>query len=89
MNKNDPTNTTDGPAEEGDRVSEDITRREVVKRAWVAPVFVAVNLPKGVYAKSAISPVATPAPGTTAPTGAPGTGAPTSAPGTIAPTSPG
>ncbi len=39
-----------------------ITRRDVVKKAWVAPVFVAVNLPNGAFAKNAISPVATPAP---------------------------
>ena len=55
-----------------------ITKREVVQAAaWAAPVILAVNLPNGVFAKSALSPVSTPAPTSAGPTTAP---APTAAP---------
>lgn len=39
-----------------------ITKRAVVQAAWAAPVILAVNLPNGVFAQSALSPVSTPAP---------------------------
>ena len=63
----------------------DITKRAVVQAAWAAPVILAVNLPKGVFAQSALSPVSTPAPTavpTAAPTAVP-TAAPTAAPAAV------
>ena len=36
-----------------------ITKRAVVQAAWAAPVILAVNLPNGVFAQSALSPVST------------------------------
>ena len=46
-----------------------VSKRDVIKVAWVAPVVMAVNLPNSVFAQSATSPVpsptATPAPTTT------------------------
>jgi hypothetical protein len=65
-----------------------ITKRAVVQAAWAAPVILAINLPKGVFAQSALSPVSTPAPTqspaapTAAPTASPAapTAAPTAAP---------
>jgi len=62
-----------------------ITKRKVVQAAaWAAPVILSVNLPKGVFAQSALSPVSTPAPApapvpTLVPTQAPAT-PPTQAP---------
>ena len=56
-----------------------ITKRAVVQAAWAAPVILAVNLPKGVFAQSALSPVSTPAPTGAGPTLAPSQ-SPTSAP---------
>lgn len=46
----------------GQGLEKDITRRDVVKKAWVAPVVVAINLPNDVFAQSAVSAVAMPAP---------------------------
>ena len=59
-----------------------ITKRKVVQAAaWAAPVILSVNLPKGVFAQSALSPVSTPAPGPVPPQ-------PPTAPPTLAPASP-
>lgn len=41
---------------------EGITKRDIAKAAWVAPVIMAVNLPDSVFAQSTVSPVVTPAP---------------------------
>ena len=62
-----------------------ITKRKVVQAAaWAAPVILSVNLPKGVFAQSALSPVSTPAP-TASPTSAPIIAPPVIAPPVIAP----
>ena len=63
-----------------------ITKRAVVQAAWAAPVILAVNLPKGVFAQSALSPVSTPAPTSAGPTAAPTPSAPTVVPTPSAPT---
>ena len=60
-----------------------ITKRKVVQAAaWAAPVILSVNLPKGVFAQSALSPVSTPAPTIAAPP----TQTPTQAPVVVPPT---
>ena len=56
----DDHENTDNTPQNGSEDKNSITRRDVVKKAWVAPVIIAVNLPNGVFAQSAISPVATP-----------------------------
>lgn len=78
MEHDDPKNGANAPDDSIETGDDKISRRDVVKRAWVAPVFVAVNLPKGAFAAGAVSPVATPVP-----TSAPTPGAPTAAPTTV------
>lgn len=102
MSKKDP-NSTDGneeldalrkrvnelehAAEAAERDDGGVTKRGFVKAAWAAPVIMSVNLPNAVFAAPAMSPVSTPAPGTTAaPSGAPTDAPPTAVPGTAAPT---
>ena len=83
MEHDDPKNGANAP-DDSVETGDNISRRDVVKRAWVAPVFVAVNLPKGAFAAGAVSPVATPVP-TSAPTPGAPTAVPTTGP-TAAPT---
>ena len=46
-----------------------VTKRDIAKATWVAPLVMSVNLPSSVFAGPAVSPVVTPtaAPGTPAP----------------------
>ena len=46
---------------------EGITKRDVAKAAWVAPIVMAVNLPNSVFAQGAVSPVGGPTPSPTPP----------------------
>ena len=60
--------------------AEGITKRDVAKTAWVAPIVLAVNLPNSLFAQNAVSPV--PAPPT------PGPAPSSNGPSTLAPSAP-